>query len=90
MEEPNVNALNGLARLKVDDFLHSVEIVRSQVFVQTFVMRTTYGSRVFIRIKKRNSTRCILKTVIKVSNNKDLDSLGTFLDSIEKICLSYY
>ena len=90
MEEGNNFDMTQSARLKVDDFLYAVEIVRSTVNVETLLLGTDYGSRVFIRIKLTKSRKCILKTIIKVSNNKELDHLGTILDLYKEICLSYY
>lgn len=90
MEEGNYFHITQSARLKVEDFLYTVKIVRSTVHVETLVTRADYGSRVFIRIKLRKSRKCILKTIIKVSNNKELDHLGTILDLYKEICLSYY
>ena len=90
MDNPNAYQLNSIAADKVREFLDSMEFVKSKIVASSLVVQTTYGSRVFVRIKLVKSKRCLLKTIIKVSNHKQLDSLGKLLFTMEKICASYY
>ena len=90
MDETNLLKLNAIVVETVDDFVKSVDVVKSKIHVQTSVCRTSYGSRVFIRIKFTKSDRSLVKMFAKISTFKELESFTGFLLCVDNLCSSFY
>lgn len=82
--------LNSIVVDNVNEFLSSLEYVKRIVVVDTLVIRTTYGSRVFLKIKRKNSSRSLFKAVVKVGNSEDLQIFHQLLSALESMCSSLY
>ena len=75
---------------QVNSFLREVEFAKSQIIVETLVIRTTYGSRLFVKLKRKRCDRSLMKLVFKVGSRKDLELLAVELYSFQILCSLMY
>ena len=88
--EFNYWTLHSIVVEEVNSFLSKVELVRSRMTIKTLVIRTTYGSRVFVKLKLKSSNRSLMKLVFKVGSKRDLNLLSQQLSFLERICAPMY
>ncbi len=80
--------------LIVDEFLSNVSYYSSQVQVDTLQIKTNYGCKVFVIVKRLDADavdKSLIRSVFKVRCLPDIRyNLTMFLKSIETICENIY